>query len=125
MVIALIHWKIEPDRVEEFLEFWQKKAVVQDRSGLVGEFLSEVGDAGEFPWVTWDLADREGVYRSYVNVGLWRNADDFHHQIARYFNDDTAPESFESERRVRAILRPLHWRVGYAELPIQDSGGTL
>lgn len=126
MVIVLIHWKIKPACVEDFFEYWRKKAVVQDRSGLIGEFLSEVCDVDKFDWVTWDdLAGREGVYRSFVNAGLWRNADDFQCQVAKYFNDDAAPQSFEAERRVRTILYPQCWRVGDARLPIQDSCGTL
>lgn len=125
MVIVLIHWKINPACVQEFLEFWRKKAVVQDRRGLIGEFLSEPCHSSEFPWVTWDLSGHEGVYRSFVNVGLWHNPDDFHRQIAMYFNDQTPPKSFESERRVRTVMRPQCWRMGDARLPVRDSGGVL
>ena len=81
MVIALIHWKIKPDMADEFRDYWRKEAVVQDRRGLIGEFLSEACHTGEFPWITWDLAGCEDVYRSFVNVGMWSDAGEFHDQI--------------------------------------------
>ena len=39
MIIVIIHWKIKPEqeKVEEFLEFWRKAALVGDRTGLIGE----------------------------------------------------------------------------------------
>ncbi len=125
MVIALIHWKIKPDRVDEFLKYWRKVAVVQDRKGLIGEFLSEACHTTEFPWITWDITGHEGVYRSFVNVGIWSGAGDFHDQIGKYFTGEAAPKEFEYEPRVRTILRPACWRMGDSRLPIHDSGGTL
>ena len=123
MVIALIHWKIKPDKVRQFLDFWRKKAVIQDRKGLVGEFLSEACHMSEFSWITWDLTGCEGVYRSYINVGMWSDTGDFHEQVAKYFSDD--PKNFEHEVRMRTILRPTCWRMGDCCLPTHDSGGTL
>ena len=43
MIVVVIHWKIRPDMVGEFLEFWKTAAVVNDRRGLVGEFHARVG----------------------------------------------------------------------------------
>lgn len=125
MVIALIHWKIKPDLVGKFLKFWRKTAVVQDRRGLIGEFLSEGCHTSEFPWITWDLTGCEGVYRSFINVGMWDNAEDFHEQIGKYFKEEAEPEGFEYEVRTRTILRPKCWRIGDSRLPLHDSGGTL
>ena len=122
MVIALIHWKIKPDMVDAFLDFWCNEAVVQDREGLIGEFLSAPCDMSELPWITWDLAASDGAYRSFVNVGLWRDAEDFQDQIGKYFNRDAAPKAFEYERRRRTILRPQCWRIGESGLPVQDHG---
>lgn len=113
MVIALIHWKIRPDRV------------VQDRRGLIGEFLSEACHTNEFPWITWDLVGREGVYCSFVNVGMWSDAEEFHDQIGKYFTRKAASKEFEYESRVRTILRPACWRIGDSHLPGHDSDGTL
>ena len=123
MVIALIHWKIKPDRVNEFLGYWRKEAVVQDRKGLIGEFLSEACHTSDFPWITWDLTGCEGVYRSFVNVSMWSDVEEFHEQIGKHFTGK--PEEFEYELRVRTILRPACWRMGDSHLPIHDSGGTL
>ena len=125
MVIALIHWKIKPDAVSEFLDYWRTKAVVQDRKGLIGEFLSEACHTSEFPWITWDLTGCEGVYRSFINVGMWNNADDFHEQIGKYFAGPSERKSFEYEVRTRTILRPTCWRIGHSDLPLHDSRGTL
>ena len=125
MVIVLIHWKIKPDRVDEFLDYWRKKAVVQDRRGLIGEFLSEACHTSEFPWITWDLTGCEDVYRSFVNVGMWSDAGEFHDQIGKYFTGKAAPKEFEYESRVRTILRPACWRMGDSHLPVHDSGETL
>ena len=125
MVIVLIHWKIKPDKVCDFFDFWRKIAVVQDREGLIGEFLSEGCHTSEFPWIIWDLTGCEGLYRSFINVGIWSSTQDFNEQIAKYFGDKEGLKDFEQERRVRTVLRPRHWRIGDSSLPVHDSGGTL
>lgn len=124
MVIALIHWKIKPDKVDAFLDYWKKTAVVQDRKGLIGEFLSEACHESEFPWITWDLTGCGRGYRSFVNVGIWSDAEEFHKQIAKYFANSTK-QDFEHECRVRTILRPQCRRMGDSCLPVDDSHGTL
>ena len=76
MIIVMIHWKIVPDRVDEFLEFWRKEALINDRRGLVGELLTEAHSTAEFEWITWQLTGCEGKYRSFINIGYWDNAKD-------------------------------------------------
>lgn len=125
MVIVLIHWKIKPDLVDKFLKYWRTKVVVQDRKGLIGEFLSEACHTSEFSWITWDLTGCEGVYRSFINVGMWDNAEDFREQIGKYFEGKAQPKDFEYEMRTRTVLRPTCWRIGDSSLPLHDSGGTL
>ena len=66
MIVVVIHWKIKSDRVSEFLEFWKTAAIVDDRKGLIGEFLSEGHSTAEFNWITWPLTGCEGKYRSFV-----------------------------------------------------------
>ena len=66
MVIVLIQWKIKPDSVEDFLRFWKEEAIVQDREGLVGEFLSEAHSTAEYSWINWQLTGCEQEYRSFV-----------------------------------------------------------
>ena len=85
MVVVLIHWKIVPGRVAEFLTYWKQRAVIQDRSGLIGEFLSEAHSTAEFDWITWDVTEGRSDCRSFINVGLWSDAMAFQDQIAKYF----------------------------------------
>lgn len=125
MIIVVIHWKIKPELVEEFLESWKKTAVVGDRRGLVGEFLTEAHSTAEYPWITWDLAGCEGKYRSFINVGYWDSAQEFQEQIGKYFETSTGMQKFEAEPRVRTALKPKCWRMGDSNLPIHDSGGVL
>lgn len=128
MVIVMIKWKIRPGRRDEFLEFWRKKAVVEDRRGLVGEFLSEVATEASFPYITWNVSscdDERQEYKVFINVGIWADDESFREQVAQYFNDDKPPMEFEAERRVRTVLTPRCWRMGDALLPKHDSGGVL
>lgn len=127
MVIVLIHWKIkpEPKMVDMFLDFWRTKAVVDDRRGLIGEFLSEAHSTAEYSWITWQLTGCEGKYRSFINVGYWNSAAEFHKEIGRYFKPQSELEEFEGEPRVRTVLKPKCWRMGDSTLPIHDSGGVL
>ena len=128
MVIVLIKWKILPEQreIREFLKFWKQEAIVQDRRGLIGEFLSEVGTRESYPYITWDVGEEEfDAYKVYVNVGMWADPTSFPEQIAQYFNDDKPLKGFEVKRRVRTVLLPRCWRMGDALLPIHDSGGIL
>ena len=128
MIIVLIKWKIEnkQEQIDAFLNFWKQEAVVQDRKGLVGEFLSEIGSKEQYNYITWDFEKPEGdTYKIFVNVALWADADAFQEQIGQYFNDQKPMMDFEAERRVRTVLEPAGWRMGDAALPIHDSGGVL
>lgn len=130
MVIVLIKWKIRAGRkdIDDFLNSWRQEAFVQDRRGLIGEFLSEVGTKACFPYITWDVSDGDDERQEckvFINVGIWADADSFHEQIAQYFNDGNPPKEFEVEPRVRTVLTPKCWRMGDALLPKHDSGGVL
>ena len=127
MIIVLIEWKIkpEPEMVEKFLRFWKKKAVVSDRRGLIGEFLTEAHSTAEYGWITWRLTVCEGKYRSFINIGYWSSAEEFHAQVGKYFETSAGLKEFEAKPRVRAVLKPNCWRIGDGTLPIHDSGGVL
>lgn len=128
MVIVLIKWKVRPQQrdIDAFLTFWNQEAIVQDRRGLIGEFLSEVETTESYPYITWDVGEEKlDAYKVYVNVGMWADATSFHEQIAQYFNDEKPLKGFEVERRIRTVLLPRCWRMGDALLPIHDSGGVL
>lgn len=127
MIIVLVKWKIknENEHIQAFIDFWQSEAVVQDRDGLVGEFLSEVGSNQRYEFITWDLdGSNDKSQKTYINVGIWEDADSFQDQIAQYFNDENPLREFEAERRVRMVLEPKHWRIGAAALPAEDSEDT-
>jgi hypothetical protein len=49
--IVLVEWRIKKGREAEFLKYWSTRATIEDRSGLVGEFLSKVEDQKQFPWM--------------------------------------------------------------------------
>ncbi len=125
MIIVVIHWKIKPEMVSEFLDFWRTSAIVNDRKGLVGEFLSEEHSAAEFDWITWPMTGCEGRYRSFVNVGYWNSGHEFQAQVEQYFDSSEGPRVFEAEPRLRTALKPKYWRMGESRLPTRDSRGVL
>src|SRR4051812_1299117 len=40
--IILVEWSIKKGQEREFLDYWSTRATVEDRAGLIGEFLSRV-----------------------------------------------------------------------------------
>ena len=123
MIIALIHWRIKPDEasIAEFLKFWREQATIGDRTGLIGEFLSEAAKLTDYPYITWHLdQDHLGNFKSFVNVGFWNDERAFYEQVAKNFNDDRPMLPFEAYRRRRAIIKPESWRIGKSNLPSQD-----
>jgi len=124
MVIVLVYWKIKKGREDEFKEKWKRGLPVNDRSGLLGEFLRKITKDGKYEWITWDLQGDE-KYTPFINVGLWADAETFQEQIGQYFEQKSDKEEFEFEIRSRALLTPDCWRMGDWKLPIHDSGGVL
>lgn len=123
MIIALIHWRIKPDEksIAEFLKFWREQATVNDRTGLVAEFLSEAAKLKDYPYITWHLdQDHLGNFKSFVNVGIWSDEKAFYEQVAKNFNDDKLMEPFEAYRRRRVIIKPDSWRIGKSNPPSTD-----
>lgn len=120
--IVVVHWKIKHGREAEFLDYWATRSVVEDRSGLIAEFLSSVADRDRFPWINWQNLNPD--YTSYFNVGVWRDAADFQSQIGRFINNSRPPLDFEAERRERVFLAPERWRVGRSDLPNADPPGV-
>lgn len=125
MIIVLIFWKIKPDQVDDFLNFWREQATIQNRSGLFGEFLSRVEDEERFDFITWIQQPKDESFVAYINVGVWPIEEAFRDQVGNYFNDDGELKPFEHERRIRTVVRPQHWRLGSAQLPMtEDSEGV-
>ena len=128
MIVVLIRWKIEnkQSQIDAFLEYWKKEARIKNRTGLVGEFLNEVGSNEEYAYITWDLDKSAGDhFKTFINVGIWDDGDAFQEQIGQYFNDTAPLKDFEAMRRVRTVLHPACWRMGNAGLPSGDSDGVV
>jgi hypothetical protein len=125
MIIALIQWRIRPDEESQsaFLHHWKTRNAIEDRTGLLAEFLSDSPPTSGLPIpITWHLdAESLGNFKSFVTVGLWDDAEAFRTQVAKYFNDEKPKEAFEKYRRRRVIFRPVSWRIGKATLPADDS----
>ena len=112
--------------IDAFKNYWKQEVVIQDRKGLVGEFLCEAASKEVFNYITWDFEEPKGdLYKIFINVGIWENAEEFKEQVAKYFNDSNPLQEFEADRRIRTVLEPKCWRAGEASLPRYDSGGVL
>lgn len=116
--IVVVEWKIKAGRECDFLDYWATRSTIPNRSGLVGEFLSEVDSQ---PWINWKL---EEGYTTYYNVGIWRDAPAFQDQIGKYIDNNRAPLDFEAAKRSRMFLAPERWRIGAASLPASDPDGV-
>jgi hypothetical protein len=128
MHVVLVHWRIKPDQqnIQAFLKHWREENKIEDRSGLVAEFLSESISPKDFPDTTWHLdPENLGDHKSFVNVALWREAKDFDEQIARHYNDKKEMKSFEKYRRRRVVAEAGDWRIGQFPLAKRDSKGVL
>jgi len=115
--IVMVEWRIKKGREDEFLEYWSSQATIADRSGLIGEFLSRVEDEKQYPWMVWDL---DPTWTTFVNVGFWRNGDDFQQQIGRFINNEKPPLAFEAQKRRRVFVAPERWRIGATPLVTSD-----
>jgi hypothetical protein len=124
MVIVIIHWKIllgdEPRR--QFLQYWKETLTVEERSHLVGEYLSAPLSAEEvqFPCAVFNIPSAP-PYQSFFNVGIWEDVDSFKRQIIDpYVGMTPNPQPFEYQFRERMVLSPLSWRAGQYSLPAAD-----
>ena len=115
--IILVEWRIKKGREDEFLDYWSTRATIEDRTGLVGEFLSRVEDQNQFPWMVWNL---DPAWTTFVNVGVWRNGADFQQQIGRFIDNSRPPLAFEADKRRRVLVAPERWRIGATPLLSSD-----
>jgi hypothetical protein len=117
MDIVLIYWKIKPNQETHFLEFWEKRLKIGDKSGLAAEYLSKVNDPKterERKWFIWRLFRKEVV--TYVNVGLWKTRDEFLDETERYRSDSYEFKNemieIKAENTERAWLTAVLARLG-------------
>jgi len=128
MIVAVVLWRIKKGSRDQFIKDWKEKFVVNDRAGLIGEFLSEPIDTSDPRLKTFDLqnvgeaSDEKTVL---VNVGMWRSVEGFNDQVAKYIKStDAEKREFEFEVRQRVLLNPTAWRIGKSLLPGEDSIAT-
>ena len=124
MIIVIIHWKIKEgaEHRATFLQHWKETLTIEERSHLVGEFLSEPVSPGEVDFDVTILGVSESApYQSFFNVGLWASLDSFEEQVIKpYVGSTSEPKDFEYEYRSRMVLVPLAWRRGRQDLPYAD-----
>jgi hypothetical protein len=116
--IVVVEWKIKKGRECDFLNYWATRSTIPNRSGLIGEFLSEVDQR---PWISWTLGED---WTTYYNVGIWRDAEAFQDQIGKYIDNSRPPLEFEAAKRGRVFLAPERWRVGATMMPAADPAGV-
>ena len=121
--IVIVEWKIKKGHEKEFLDYWETKSTIPDRSGLIAEFMSSEEDHAKFPWINWVSAESND-YSTFYNVGIWRKADDFMGQIGKYIDNNRPPAAFEADHRHRVFLAPVAWRIGMSSLPAKDAAGV-
>lgn len=124
MEIVVILWKIKPgaDNRQAFFRDWADTLKIDDRSGLVGEFLSRPRSADEAgPDFSILGPHPSDEYELYFNVGIWDTLDTFRAQVIdKYVNGNPADRPFLFEPPRRMALSPEQWRVGDAQLPAGD-----
>lgn len=119
MRIILVEWRIKKGQEGLFLDHWSRRAVVPEREGLIGEFLSRVESPEDCPWMIWELDQR---WTTFVNVGLWRDGAAFDDQIGRFLDNSQPSLPFEAQRRRRVFVAPERWRFGGTPLPVSEHG---
>lgn len=121
MVIVLIHWYIKSDEASltEFKQSWRDIFTIEDKSSLIGEYLSAPVPKEEFDYPVDDLRPefREQTFVPFVNVGIWDNPESFYEQVGQYFPEKDELKPFEAKLRKRTILMPEEWRRGMTDLP--------
>ncbi len=114
MRIVIVEWRIRKGQEEAFLDYWSEKESIEDRSGLVGEYLSHVEDQRDCQWITLEFGED---WTTFVNVGFWSDAEAFRREVGPKIDDTRPPQPFEHQKRRRTFLCPDRWRVGGAALP--------
>ena len=119
MRIVIVEWRIKKGQEAAFLDYWSQNEAIDDRSGLIGEYLSHVEDQKDCQWITLEFGDG---WTTYVNVGFWSDADAFRREVGPKINDQRPALFFEHEKRRRTFLCPDRWRIGEAMLPAMSHG---
>lgn len=129
MIFVIVLWRIKKAEQREFIRKWKEEFYVNDRSNLIGEFLSEPIHTSDPRLRTLEL-DKIGEVSLdkvvLVNIGMWASEADFHKQVGKLMRDnDGEKREFEYEVRQRIVLEPVAWRLGETKLPRRDSAKTI
>ena len=135
MIIVLINWRVLPEKVPSFVEFWSTTLKLDNAPGLISELLSKAEGPEFFGKITWQLepSDQEkdrsfwksDSYVSFVNVGIWETLEDFDRAVGKFMNaDPKAMNEYEAAPRRRAVVSPAAWRMGSSKLPDSSSPGV-
>ncbi|WP_131196010.1 hypothetical protein [Lichenihabitans psoromatis] len=123
--IIVVEWKIKKGHEQEFLDYWAKKSVVSDRTGLVAEFMTTPESKDKYPWISWASIDANSPdYSAFYNIGIWKQAGDYVGQIGKYIDLNRPSLPFEADKRHRVLLAPAEWRIGMSSLPTKDAEGV-
>ena len=84
MIIVVIHWKIKEgsDHRAAFLQHWKETLTIEERSHLVGEFLTSPlsPEETDFPVAVLGVS-YAAPYQSFFNIGIWESVDSFRNQV--------------------------------------------
>ena len=84
MIVVIIHWKIKLGEAHRlaFFKHWKETLTINDRSGLVGEFLSEPLSAERAGFACGLLGlPASSAYQSFFNIGVWADVESFHREV--------------------------------------------
>ena len=104
LFIILVQWFIKPapQTIEAFQQFWATQVPVNDRTHLIGEFLSNIVPGQQLPYPVHLLApDVEVEHVTFVNVGIWRDERAFETAIGQYIPTNGSLLDFEAAPRKR------------------------
>ena len=124
MIIVIIHWKIHlgEESRRQFLQHWKDVLTLDERSHLVGEYLSQPLSQEQvgFPCTVLNIP-LSAQFQSFFNIGIWESAESFKKQIVDpYVGPVPKTAPFEYQYRERMVLVPQSWRVGEYTLPNAD-----
>ena len=121
MEFVIIHWKIRQghENRQRFLSDWSEKFTIEERSNLVGEFLSEPRTKDE---VHFDckIFEESVDYTSFFNIAIWKDAASFKSDVYDRLAKDRSLESYEFDYPGRMVLTALNSRRGELQLPETD-----
>jgi hypothetical protein len=87
MIIVIIHWKIRPDEdsIRQFRDSWRQMEP-PERANYVGEYLIDPlsKDKVGFACTTFNVSSSV-KYRSFFNVGIWKDVDAYRTDIIESF----------------------------------------